>query len=112
MQTYFVYWLIFVNGFSFLQIIYDKHLAVQQKRRIPEASLLGWMFLGGALGGLLASRIVRHKTRKQPFAGNMLALAILWVLGAVLWYLDYLEPLMSYVEPLITQALAIIADAT
>lgn len=101
-STYFLYWLLFANMFSFAQMIADKHRAEAGSRRIAEASLLGWMTLGGAFGGLLASRLVRHKTRKQPFASQMAMRAILWTAILILWWLGYLGPLA-------TQALAILS---
>ncbi|NJS14725.1 MAG: DUF1294 domain-containing protein [Sphingopyxis sp.] len=82
-------------------MIADKHRAESGKRRIAEASLLGWMTLGGAYGGLLASRLVRHKTRKQPFASQMMVRGLLWTAILILWWLGYLEPLA-------TQGLAIL----
>ncbi len=45
----------------------DKSLAVRNRRRIPEATLLRWAALGGAGGALCAMLVCRHKTRKPKF---------------------------------------------
>jgi uncharacterized membrane protein YsdA (DUF1294 family) len=104
-STYFLCWLLFTNSVSFIQMIYDKHLAETGKRRIAEASLIGWMTLGGAFGAFFASRLVRHKTRKQPFAAMMVRRVILWVIILMLWQFGALDPVFSY-------ALAILARVT
>ena len=105
MTEYFFYWLVLINGISFVQMIYDKHLAEAGKRRIPEASLLQWMAFGGAPAGLLASKIIRHKTRKQPFAGTMSFLAFGWIFGLSVW-------LSGLLNPVIAEALAIFASVS
>lgn len=88
MAEYVVYWLIAANLIAFVLMVLDKHKAEAGARRIPEATLLLWAFLGGAFGTVLAARLVRHKTRKQPFATWMLiwlwfdiALLLLWATG-------------------------------
>ena len=44
---------------------------------MSEARLLGLAFLGGSPGAYAARRLFRHKTRKQPFSGNLHAIAVL-----------------------------------
>jgi len=63
----------------------DKRAAQNGGWRVAERTLLLWAFLGGAIGGKLAQTLVRHKTRKQPFATLLnLALACNVVLGGLL----------------------------
>lgn len=45
----------------------DKHAALTESRRIPEAKLNLLALLGGWPGALLARYLFRHKTVKQPF---------------------------------------------
>lgn len=66
MKILLLYFLI-VNSFTFLVAGYDKYLAVKNKRRIPEKTLLALAFLGGSVGLLLAMVIFRHKTSKPSF---------------------------------------------
>ena len=98
MTEYILYWLLAANLIAFVAMILDKQFAENGRRRIAEGTLLGWAFLGGAFGTFAASRLVRHKTRKQPFATWMIIWLVLWTLGIL--------------EPLVTAALAKIASAT
>lgn len=52
---------------SFCLYAVDKQRAVRGSRRISEATLHAVDLLGGWPGGLLAQRVVRHKTRKTTF---------------------------------------------
>jgi uncharacterized membrane protein YsdA (DUF1294 family) len=52
---------------AFILYAVDKQKAKNGAWRIPEKVLLGFSFFGGALGGLLAMTIARHKTRKWYF---------------------------------------------
>jgi uncharacterized membrane protein YsdA (DUF1294 family) len=60
--------LVALNLFTMLRFWQDKQRAVAGERRIPEADLLGLALIGGSPGALLARRLFRHKTRKQPFS--------------------------------------------
>ena len=59
--------LLAANAASFGLMAYDKHCARPGKWRIPEK----WLFLSaacfGALGGVLAMQLLRHKTRHWKF---------------------------------------------
>lgn len=66
----------------------NKHLARCRRRRIPERVLLGWAAAGGALGGILAMQLFRHKTLHRHFSVGMpVMLAVQLLLGAAvqLW---------------------------
>ena len=95
MTEYVVYWLIATNLIAFILMVIDKDRAVKGNRRISESSLLGWAFLGGAFGTFSASRIVRHKTRKQPFITQMVIILIFEIVLLALWATGFLEPLIA-----------------
>ena len=95
MTEYILYWLISANLFAFVLMVLDKRRAEARIRRIPESTLLLWAFLGGAFGTVLAARLVRHKTRKQPFATWMLIWLWLDVILLLLWWLGILQPWLA-----------------
>lgn len=95
MTEYILYWLAAANGIAFGLMVADKRRAETEMRRISESTLLGWAFIGGALGTFAASRLVRHKTRKQPFAMQMIAILILELGLLALWALGILGPLIA-----------------
>lgn len=72
-------------------IIYgvDKHRAVEGEWRIPEKVLLAWSFFGGGVGGYLAMKAFRHKTKHWYFYVINI-LGIIWQVG-LLVYLIILE---------------------
>lgn len=95
MSEYVAYWLIAANLLAFVLMVLDKRYAEAGMRRIPESTLLLWAFLGGAFGTVLAARLVRHKTRKQPFATWMLIWLWLDIILLLLWWLGILQPWLA-----------------
>lgn len=59
--------LLWVNLVTFLPYAYDKHQAVYDGGRIPEAILILFAFCGGAFGALCAMILCRHKTQVSYF---------------------------------------------
>ena len=53
----------------------DKARAVAGARRTAEAWLLLLAALGGTIGAYAARRLLRHKTRKQPFVRRLHTIA-------------------------------------
>ena len=86
--------LLLVNVTTFLAFWRDKEAARAGRWRVQESTLLGLALVGGSLGAVLAQRLLRHKTRKEPFRsllnliiGGQLALAIVWI-AAPNWFLQ------------------------
>lgn len=80
--------LLLVNVLTFLAFWQDKAAARAGEWRVPERTLLGLALVGGSIGAVLAQRLLRHKTRKEPFRsilaliiGCQLALALVWIVA-------------------------------
>ena len=79
--TYLSY-LIIMSIVAFLLFRRDKRLALENKIRIKEKTLLGVTILGGAVGAFLGRLINHHKTNKLYFSiiiylGMLLELSLL-----------------------------------
>ena len=70
-------WLATASAITALAWWIDKRAARQGRRRIPERRLLVLSLLGGWPGALLMTTLLRHKTRKQPFAAMLWLCALL-----------------------------------
>ena len=66
-------WMASASAVTALAWYVDKRAATHGQRRIPERRLLLLVALGGWPAALLMTRLLRHKTRKQPFG------ALLWL---------------------------------
>lgn len=73
-------YLLAVNALGLIIMHYDKHLARNNKWRIPEKTLLGIAVIGGSVGCILGMYSARHKTRKPKFAIGLPAILVLQVL--------------------------------
>ena len=56
-----------LNILAFIITAYDKRLAIVQKKRISEETLLTFAAVGGTIGSALAMYIFRHKTSKKYY---------------------------------------------
>jgi uncharacterized membrane protein YsdA (DUF1294 family) len=74
---------VLVNIWTMLRFWQDKQRAVAGERRVPESDLLGLALIGGSLGALLARKLFRHKTRKEPFTTQLFVIVALQ-LGALI----------------------------
>lgn len=77
--------LLALNLIAFLTFWLDKQAAMRGEWRIRESTLLWIAFLGGSSGAVLAQQIFRHKTRKEPFRSQLLAIALLHLSLALFW---------------------------
>lgn len=66
-----------INFIAFALFGIDKMLAEAARWRIAEATLLFWAMIGGTPGAYAGRHLFRHKTRKQPFSGQVHTVASL-----------------------------------
>lgn len=69
-----------INVITLVAFAWDKHVAASgndHRKRAPEARLLGLCLVGGSIGGILAMRIARHKTKKWYFVWGLPAFLVL-----------------------------------
>lgn len=85
MQQYILTYYLAVNIVAFLLYGIDKLKAKTGAWRIPELTLLGIAFLGGAFGAFLGMQLFRHKTKHIQF---VIPVPLFCVLHAfILYYL-------------------------
>ena len=77
--------LLLVNAWTVLRFWQDKQRAISVERRNRETDLLGLALIGGSPGALLARRLFRHKTRKEPFSTQLLVIVVLQI-GALIGF--------------------------
>jgi uncharacterized membrane protein YsdA (DUF1294 family) len=70
-----------INFFAFAAFGIDKMKAEAGRWRVQESTLLMLAFLGGTAGAYLGRSIFKHKTRKQPFSGQLHSIAIFQGVG-------------------------------
>lgn len=75
--------LLLLNLAGFLIFALDKRAAAAGRRRVPERVLLGAAALGASPAMLAATSLLRHKTRKQPFRGLLIAIALAQAVAAI-----------------------------
>ena len=71
-----------LSFYTWVRFAQDKAAARAGRRRVPEKNLLSLCAAGGWAGGILASYLLRHKTRKLGFQ------LVLW--GAAVLHLSVL----------------------
>jgi uncharacterized membrane protein YsdA (DUF1294 family) len=83
--TLFLIYLLF-NVVVFCVYWWDKQAAIEGEWRISENTLLTLAFFGGSFGAVTAQRILRHKTRKEPFR-SILMMIVVFHVGVVIFWL-------------------------
>lgn len=75
--------IIAMNFLAFAAFGIDKARAETGAWRISEGTLLQLAFFGGTVGAYAGRALFRHKTRKQPFSGQLHAIAALQLVVCV-----------------------------
>lgn len=79
-----LYYLIFINVFTFLIFGLDKYRAIKKMYRIKEKTLFGLSLIGGSIGAYIGMNTFRHKTLKNSFRYGIPFLIIIDIL-IILW---------------------------
>lgn len=77
----FLLYLLSINVVSFILFGFDKFLAIKNKSRIPEKELFTVSTIGGAIGGMFAILIFKHKISKASFIWKFMILFIINIVG-------------------------------
>ena len=72
-------YLLLINLITFVLFFVDKEKAKRKKWRIKESVLLGFSAFGGALGGIAAMQLFRHKTQTPKFTFGMPLILVLQI---------------------------------
>ena len=70
-------YLLVVNAWEFVLFAWDKSCARNGRWRVSENMLLTVALIGGSPGAMIGQRLLRHKTRKQPFRTHLLTIVVL-----------------------------------
>lgn len=92
-------WFAGVNIATFIYMGWDKSAAKSNRRRTPEAALLGLAFVGGFPGLFAGRKTFRHKTTKTSFVSSMWLLFFLQ-LGMVAYFVGNITNLDSLLTAL------------
>jgi len=76
MSTYFIAYILVINGISLSLMYIDKRKARRKEYRISERTLWTVSFIGGALGAFAGMKWFRHKTKHNQFKWGLPALSI------------------------------------
>lgn len=79
-----LYYIVLINVGCLVIFAIDKHLSIKNNERIPESTLILLSALGGALGGLCAMYLFRHKTKKSKFYILLPLFLVLHVIIAIM----------------------------
>lgn len=80
---------IVVNLIGAIANIVDKIKANLDRFRIPEKVLWCIGIVGGATGSYITMQIIRHKTRKKPFAMIFPLLSVIQIILFIYLFLQY-----------------------
>ena len=76
-----IYYLLFINIFTFCVYGIDKWKAKKHAWRVPEKTLLLLALIGGSAGAIAGMMLFRHKTRKFKF---IITVPVIFVVETIL----------------------------
>ena len=79
----FLLYILSINVVSFVLFGLDKFLAIKKRSRISEKELFTVSTIGGALGGMFAILVFKHKISKIAFMWRFMLIFILNIVGII-----------------------------
>ena len=79
------YYLLGINAVTFIVYGIDKYKAKKARWRIPEATLLLLVVLGGSIGAWMGMKVWHHKTKHKKFKYGIPAILLIQI--ALMTYL-------------------------
>jgi uncharacterized membrane protein YsdA (DUF1294 family) len=98
-MTVFAKWIslfLALNLTAFSVYFLDKQAARHGRWRVSERTLLMLALVGGSIGAVSAQRLLRHKTRKEPFRSILLAILLLHGAAITVVCLTYFGVLQNF----------------
>jgi uncharacterized membrane protein YsdA (DUF1294 family) len=87
------YSFLILNCVAFVVTAYDKRLAIKNKRRVAEKTLLSFVAFGGTVGTTIAMIVFRHKTSKKSFLLKYFGIIVIQILiVGSLYYFLFIHP--------------------
>ena len=80
-----------INIITFIVFAIDKYRAVKNRWRIRIVTLLILSFIGGSLGGLMAMKIFKHKTKVDYFTVGLKLMLIMQIIMMLYLYLIHVK---------------------
>ncbi|PCI30160.1 MAG: hypothetical protein COB67_02425 [SAR324 cluster bacterium] len=76
-----------INLTTFLTFGYDKSQSrIQGSSRVSEKTLFSLSFIGGSLGGFIAQKYFRHKTKKLSFQVIFWVIVFFQIISLFIWW--------------------------
>lgn len=69
-----------INISAFMAFAWDKHCAQNGMWRVRESTLLWLAAAGGTPGVIVGQRVLRHKTKKEPFRTSLLLICVIQII--------------------------------
>lgn len=82
----FLLYLGLVNLFTFAVFGWDKYRSIKNAWRVPENTLLLLALIGGSPAMLVGQKLLRHKSRKQPFKTYLLLIVLVQVIACCVFF--------------------------
>ena len=87
-----LYTFFIINLIAFVLIGFDKQLAIKNKKKISEKTLLTWVAIGGTIGSSLAMSLFQHKTAKKTYLLKFFGIVSFQILIIIcLFYFDLIS---------------------